>query len=137
MENHMWDTLALVLSSDPERIGCVRIHYDRDELVPGCNIMRERSFARERFPLPEIVVVSSTPLEIELRAYYEGEEDLGMDIKLHLDDDPEMWIKIGDQQEERQASLGLRLEEFGDSVEDGEDTEDVGYDDDGRYDAWA
>ena len=111
--------------------------YDRDELVPGCNIMRERSFARERFPLPEIVVVSSTPLEIELRAYYEGEEDLGMDIKLHLDDNPEMWIRIGDQQEERQASLGLRLEEFGDSVEDGEDTEDDGYDDDGRYDAWA
>ena len=71
MARHYWDTLQLTISTDPQRVAYVRIMYDKGELEPGYNIMRERRFNRDAISFPEIVVVESTELEIELRAYYE------------------------------------------------------------------
>lgn len=130
MARHYWDTLQLTISTDPQRVAYVRIMYDKGELEPGYNIMRERRFNRDAILFPEIVVVESTELEFEFRAYYEGEEEFGQTFRLHLDESPEIEITIGT--EEKQAVLGLRLVSFDEPFECDDE-----YDDDGRYDAWV
>lgn len=130
MARHLWDTLQLTLSTDFEGNGCVRVMYDKSELVPGCSVLRERRFNRDAFSFPEVVVVEATDLEFEFRIYYEGEEEFGQQFRLHLDDSPEIEILIGTEQQ--QAKLGLRLVDFDDPL-DFDDEQD----DDGRFDAWA
>ena len=90
-----WDTLFLTITTDPEQIAYVRIMYDRDELVPGYNITRERRFDRDSIDLPEIVVTEVTHSGAALRAYFEGEEDLGIDINLDLNREPLFRLQIG------------------------------------------
>lgn len=130
MATSLWDTLQLTLSTDEEGEGCVKVMYDRDELVPGCNLMRLRRFHCEAVDCPEVVVISSTDLELEVQVYYEGEEDFGRIFTLHFEKNPEIEIKIGTA--ERTAWLGLSLECFLDSFDPDDEM-----DDDGRYDAWA
>lgn len=124
-----WDTLFLTITTDPEQIACVRIMYDRDELVPGYNITRERSFDRESIDLPEIVVTEVTHSGITLRAYFEGEEDLGINISLDLNQEPLFRLQIGPSDDH--TILGLEIIDIDDPIELEE------YDDDGRYDAWV
>ena len=78
-----WDTLFLTITTDPEQIAYVRIMYDRDELVPGYNITRERRFDRDSIDLPEIVVrvVCSKGTYIRARARDIGE---ALDSGAHL-----------------------------------------------------
>lgn len=131
MAKQMWDTLLLTLSTDTEGIGCVRIMYDKDELEPEYNLTRERTFDRRTADLPEIVAMRCSNLEFEFRIHYDGEKNPGRTFTLHLDENPEIEISVGD--EERQATLGLRLMAPDDPSEFGDDE----YDDDGRFDAWA
>ncbi|MGN0228567.1 MAG: hypothetical protein ACI4BH_02035 [Muribaculaceae bacterium] len=128
-DDRYWDTLFLSITTDPEQIAYVRIMYDRDELVPGYNITRERSFDREGIDLPEIVVTGVTHSGITLRAYFEGEEDLGIGISLDLNQDPLFRLQIGPADDH--TILGLEIIDIDDPI----DLEE--YDDDGRYDAWV
>ena len=124
-----WDTLFLTITTDPEQIAYVRIMYDRDELVPGYNITRERRFDRDSIDLPEIVVTEVTHSGAALRAYFEGEEDLGNDINLDLNREPLFRLQIGPADDH--TILGLEIIDIDDPL----DLEE--YDDDGRFDAWA
>ena len=124
-----WDTLFLTITTDPEQIAYVRIMYDRDELVPGYNITRERRFDRDSIDLPEIVVTEVTHSGDALRAYFEGEEDLGNDINLDLNREPLFRLQIGPADDH--TILGLEIIDIDDPL----DLEE--YDDDGRFDAWA
>ena len=103
--------------------------YDRDELVPGYNITRERRFDRDSIDLPEIVVTEVTHSGAALRAYFEGEEDLGIDINLDLNHEPLFRLQIGPVDDH--TILGLEIIDIDDPL----DLEE--YDDDGRFDAWA
>ena len=124
-----WDTLFLTITTDPEQIAYVRIMYDRDELVPGYNITRERRFDRDSIDLPEIVVTEVTHSGAALRAYFESEEDLGIDINLDLNREPLFRLQIGPADDH--TILGLEIIDIDDPL----DLEE--YDDDGRFDAWA
>ena len=124
-----WDTLFLTITTDPEQIAYVRIMYDRDDLVPGYNITRERRFDRDSIDLPEIVVTEVTHSGAALRAYFEGEEDLGIDINLDLNHEPLFRLQIGPADDH--TILGLEIIDIDDPL----DLEE--YDDDGRFDAWA
>ena len=124
-----WDTLFLTITTDPEQIAYVRIMYDRDELVPGYNITRERRFDRDSIDLPEIVVTEVTQSGANLRAYFEGEEGLGIDINLDLNHEPLFRLQIGPADDH--TILGLEIIDIDDPL----DLEE--YDDDGRFDAWA
>lgn len=124
-----WDTLFLTITTDPEQIAYVRIMYDRNELVPGYNITRERRFDRDSIDLPEIVVTEVTHSGTALRAYFEGEEDLGIDINLDLNHEPLFRLQIGPADDH--TILGLEIIDIDDPL----DLEE--YDDDGRFDAWA
>ena len=124
-----WDTLFLTITTDPEQIAYVRIMYDRDELVPGYNITRERRFDRDSIDLPEIVVTEVTHSGAALRAYFEGEEGLGIDINLDLNHEPLFRLQIGPADDH--TILGLEIIDIDDPL----DLEE--YDDDGRFDAWA
>ena len=124
-----WDTLFLTITTDPEQIAYVRIMYDRDELVPGYNITRERRFDRDSIDLPEIVVTEVTHSGAALRAYFEGAEDLGIDINLDLNHEPLFRLQIGPADDH--TILGLEIIDIDDPL----DLEE--YDDDGRFDAWA
>lgn len=124
-----WDTLFLTITTDPEQIAYVRIMYDRDELVPGYNITRERRFDRDSIDLPEIVVTEVTQSGANLRAYFEGEEGLGIDINLDLNREPLFRLQIGPADDH--TILGLEIIDIDDPL----DLEE--YDDDGRFDAWA
>ena len=124
-----WDTLFLTITTDPEQIAYVRIMYDRDELVPGYNITRERRFDRDSIDLPEIVVTEVTHSGATLRAYFEGEEGLGIDINLDLNREPLFRLQIGPADDH--TILGLEIIDIDDPL----DLEE--YDDDGRFDAWA
>ena len=125
MPTHFWDTLQLTISTDESRMGCVRMMYAREDLSAGYNLMRSRRLNRDIVALPEIVVLRCTDLGLEFRAYYQGEEEAGQTFVLHLDDNPQIGITIGNEM--KTAYLELSLMDF-------EDTTD---DDDGRYDAWA
>ena len=103
--------------------------YDRNELVPGYNITRERRFDRDSIDLPEIVVTEVTHSGTALRAYFEGEEDLGIDINLDLNHEPLFRLQIGPADDH--TILGLEIIDIDDPL----DLEE--YDDDGRFDAWA
>lgn len=129
MWSYLWDTLQLTLSTDEEGSGCVRVLFDREELEPGCNLMRMRRFNRTVVDWPEVAVVRCSELEFECEVYYEGEEESGRRCTLHLDQNPGVEIRVGT--EERPATLGLYLEIF--DVPDPDEEND----DDGRYDAWA
>ena len=124
-----WDTLFLTITTDPEQIAYVRIMYDRNELVPGYNITRERRFDRDSIDLPEIVVTEVTHSGTALRPYFEGEEDLGIDINLDLNHEPLFRLQIGPADDH--TILGLEIIDIDDPL----DLEE--YDDDGRFDAWA
>ena len=124
-----WDTLFLTITTDPEQIAYVRIMYDRDELVPGYNITRERRFDRDSIDLPEIVVTEVTHSGAALRAYFEGEKGLGIDINLDLNREPLFSLQIGPADDH--TILGLEIIDIDDPL----DLEE--YDDDGRFDAWA
>ena len=123
------DTLFLTITTDPEQIAYVRIMYNRDELVPGYNITRERRFDRDSIDLPEIVVTEVTHSGTALRAYFEGEEDLVIDINLDLNHEPLFRLQIGPVDDH--TILGLEIIDIDDPL----DLEE--YDDDGRFDAWA
>ncbi len=124
-----WDTLFLSITTAPQQIAYVRIMYDRDELIPGYNITRERRFDRESIDLPEIVVTQVTQSGANLRAYFEGEEDLSIDIALDLEREPLFRLQIGPADD--RTILGLEIIDIDDPI----DLEE--YDDDGRFDAWA
>lgn len=126
---HYWDTLQLTFSTDETGVAYARFMYDKDELIAGYNIMRERRFNHEAFEFPEVIVTQSEPLSLELKIYYEGEEEYGQSFTLHLDEMPEVELTVGT--EENHAQLNLQLVAFDEPLETDE------RDDDGRYDAWA
>ena len=119
-----WDTLELTLSTDEEGKGCIKMMYDKEDLKPGYNLIRERRFSRDVVVLPEVVVLNCSNLKFEFEVYYEGEEELKQTFILHFKENPQMKLTIGT--EEKKAILGLYLIDFDDEI-----------DDDGRYDAWV
>lgn len=127
---HFWDTLQLTVYTDEEKQGCVRVMYDKDELDPGYNLMRERRFNHDAIYFPEVVVVNSSNIELEFKIYYQGEEEFEKVFLLNFDNNPQLAIKIGT--DEKSAVLELLLLNF-DEIQDDDDE----IDDDGRYDAWA
>lgn len=126
---HYWDTLQLTFSTDETGAAYTRCMYDKDELNNGYNIMRERSFDHDAFEFPEVIVMKREPLTLELKVYYEGEEEYEQTFTLHLDEMPEVELTIGT--EDNHAQLNLQLVAFDEPLENDE------RDDDGRFDAWA